>query len=234
VLSPSTVCAHTLTAAPTQDSVVPSPALPAFGSLGTQCVLMPKADHEDATTALKSLTEADEIAQLLFSMRDSPDPSRTANAAVASGGIASPTVQQSVSAVACFFHKQQSDVPGQLRDGTTRAVITVPLSREWFRSLYAALDVDVMRTLEARDKRKNALGQYVCETLFANGVSISFHPTEAIKTVIGSTQFEHVRGKAGREPLLLLHLDEASSSMQIQASSSRCFFAVALNFIACN
>lgn len=167
---------------------------------------------------LKSLTEADEIAQLLFSMRDSPEPSRMTAAIAASGGITSPTSQQNVPSVACFFHKQQSDAPGQLRDGTTRAVISVPLSREWFRALYATLDAGVMRSLEARDKRKNSLGQYVCETLFANGVNISFHPTEAVTTVIGSTQFDHVRGKAGREPLLLLRLDEGTSSLHIQVT----------------
>lgn len=36
---------------------------------------------------------------------------------------------------ACMYHKQQSEVPGQLRDGTTRCVLPVPLRPEWYKRL---------------------------------------------------------------------------------------------------
>lgn len=91
----------------------------------------------------------------------------------------------------------------------------MPLLEEWWKRLAAHLNPFLLRSLESRDKRKHAIGMYTCETLFANGLNISFHPTDAMRTMIGQKQFEHVRGKAGREPMMLLHLDEARPVLNI-------------------
>lgn len=120
--------------------------------------------------------------------------------------------------IATLFHKQNSTIPGQLRDGTTRASIDVPLAVEWWARLQSYLNRDTVRALERKigDTRKQALGVYVRDTLLANGVAVTFHPAENAETTIGSTQFEHVCGKAGREPLMLMHLDQTQPLLSVQ------------------
>ena len=124
-------------------------------------------------------------------------------------------------AVGTIYHKQQSEVPGQLRDGTSRALIDIPLQVEWWQQLSAALDPVMLRVLDLKDKRKHALGLYVCDMLFSSGLRISFHPTDSLRTVIGHKQFEHVRGKATREPLMLLSLDPLRPVVTMMVSTIR-------------
>lgn len=79
----------------------------------------------------------------------------------------------------------------------------------------SSLNSEALKTLQSRvglsrDKRGITHGLYVVEALYAAGLRVTFHPADALHITLPQAQFESVRGKAGREPLLLMALEAAA------------------------
>jgi hypothetical protein len=168
------------------------------------------------------LVDADEAVELLFTMHDASDWSPRGHGASVSSPATEPAqptaptwLRSQASFGACLYHKQQSGTAGQLRDGTTRAVLDVPLPSTWHRRLLASLDAHMLSSLEQRDRRKHALGLYTLGVLSAAGVRISFHPLDALHVSLSQRLFDDVRGKASREPLLLLYLSKEQPVLSV-------------------
>ena len=179
-----------------------------------------------------TLPDADEVAKLLFTMHEvssdwshgtggsvpasSPVAAAPLATAPAAASPASPAwLRAQLSLGACLYHKQQSAVPGQVRDGTTRAIVDIPLPPAWLKRLHTCLDSRTLSNLELRDRRKHALGLYTLEALSAAGVSVSFHPLDALHTPLSPQLFDLVRGKAGREPTLLMYLSHEDVNLSL-------------------